>query len=217
MTNQPNSARNVAFILLVLAVLSLLAMQWKQKRTLQRIENENEQLRQQIGVASIPVAEQVPVVPEPAEPPVAVEPVEPVVEMVTTPTGVAAAPRASGMALADIQTMAVEGGIQATVTFSPTDDQPLGVVAVVVRLPLDRDGRILDLALRSSSDLTDTSARISEDGKFAVYHGTVSHVEDLKVVLTVSHPVTADFRGTSGIGPYDLIIEADGAFATQKE
>lgn len=214
MTNEHRSVRNVVSALLVLAVLLLLAMQWKQKAALQRIENENEQLRQKLSVTSIPAVEEAREVPEVVVPPVAAEPV---VEMVTTPTGVAAAPRASGMALADIQTTLVEGGIQATVTFAPTDDQPLGVVAVVVRLPGDRDGRILGLELRGVSDLADTSARISEDGKFAVFHGVANQVENLKAVLTVSDPVTADFRGTSGIGPYDLIIEADGAFATQKD
>ena len=214
MTNQRTTVRSVASILLVVAVVSLLAMQWRQQETLRRIEQENEQLRQQLGMTPTPAAEVVPEVPDVAEPPVAVAPV---VEMVATPTGVAAAPRAGGMMLADIQTAAVEGGIQATVSFAPTDDQPLGVVAVVVRLPEDRDGRILDLVLRGASGLADVSARVSEDGKFAVYHGTAAHVENLDVVLTVSEPVTADFRGTSGFGPYDLIIEADGAYATQKD
>jgi hypothetical protein len=234
MTNQTWIKGNLVQGFLLLLVVALVGWLWQQGETLKKIQRENEQLRQKIAPVTTTATDSSNDMPRGSEKS-STTPQEtlserteseatpshpkndPVAELVATPTGAASAPRNSGMVLADIQSSAVEGGIEATVKFSPTSNDPLGVVAVVVRLPEDRDGRILALRLVGASGLTDVSSRISDDGKFAVFNGTANQVEDLNVVLTVSDPVTADFRGTSGIGPYDLLIEANGAYATQKQ
>lgn len=130
---------------------------------------------------------------------------------VPTPTGDAPPPRFDGLQLAGTHVVPVPEGLKATLRFTPTTTDPLGVVAVVVRLPRDGDSRILDLGQSGGEAMGKLFKRVSEDGKFVVFQGTAEAVSALEFGLTVSGPATADVRGTCGIGPLSLAITAQGA------
>lgn len=130
---------------------------------------------------------------------------------VPTPTGDAPPPRFDGLQLAGTHVVPVPEGLKATLRFTPTTTDPLGVVAVVVRLPRDGDSRILDLGQSGGEAMGKLFKRVSEDGKFVVFQGTAEAVSALEFGLTVSGPATADVRGTCGIGPLSLVITAQGA------
>ncbi len=130
---------------------------------------------------------------------------------VPTPTGDAPPPRFDGLQLAGTHVVPVPDGLKVTLRFTATTPDPLGVVAVVVRLPRDGDARILDLGQAGGDVMGKLFKRVSEDGKFVVFQGTAEAVSALEFGLTVSGPVTADVRGTCGIGPLSLGITAQGA------
>lgn len=131
--------------------------------------------------------------------------------MVPSPTGAAPQPRADGLALAGVHAAPDGSGMRATMSFTPTTTDPLGIVALVVRLPRDSQSRILDFAPVDNEGIGSVVKRVSDDGKFAVFQGTATDLKKLQVSLAVSAPVTADIRGTCGVGPYQLQIAPGGA------
>lgn len=202
----------------VLAALLVFAL-WRQGAELERVHTENEWLKAQALTAAQEsraerVARAVPLVepgdpsspsdagraPRPAAAPGLTEP------MVMTPTGLAPPPKTTGLTLAGTHVMPIAGGLQATLQFHPTPDEPPGMVALVVRLPRDGAIRILDLDTFGSAPLSEVSRRVSEDGKFAVFQATADTAAPIAFALAVSGAVTADVRGTTGIGPFDLDI-----------
>jgi hypothetical protein len=100
--------------------------------------------------------------------------------------------------------------------FRATTTDPLGNVTMVVRLPRGGACRILDLNPTDSAALGSAMKRISDDGTFAVFQGTADRMDAVEFALSVSGAVTADVRGTCGIGPFDLAISADKAAASPK-
>jgi hypothetical protein len=211
-----------------LATLLVLAL-WRQGKELERIRTENDWLKAQAlaaeqGARAERVARAVPLVePDDPSPPTdagrppraAAAPglTEP---MVMTPTGLAPPPRTTGLTLAGTHVMPIAGGLQATLQFHPTPDEPPGMVALVVRLPRDSASRILDLDTFGSAPLSEVSRRVSEDGKFAVFQATADTAAPIAFALSVSGAVTADVRGTTGIGPFDLEISPLQANAVPK-
>jgi len=137
--------------------------------------------------------------------------------MVMTPTGMALEPRNDGLALVDTSsTPSTGGGIHTVLKFDPTISGPLGVIAVVVRLPKSGAARIVDLAPGGNMKYSEIFSRVSEDGKFGVFQIETESLEDFEITLTVTEPVVADVRGTCGIGPYDLTIGDGNAVAVRK-
>jgi type II secretory pathway pseudopilin PulG len=137
-------------------------------------------------------------------------------ELVATPTGPAPMPRSTGLMLAGTHAAPTEGGQRVTMKFTPTTTEPLGIIALVVRLPRDSASRILDLAPEGSMAFANVSKRISDDGKFAVYHGTPESIAAIEFALSVSGTAVADVRGTCGIGAFDLSFGPGGTTVTPK-
>jgi len=133
-----------------------------------------------------------------------------------TPTGFAPLPKTTGLQFEGTQVAPVAGGLQATMRFSPTQEDPPGIVAVVVRLPRDSETRILDLNAAGSMQFSDITKRVSEDGKFAVFQGTAQDAASFEFALSVSGSTVADVRGTAGVGPFDLEIGPLEATVTPK-
>ena len=136
---------------------------------------------------------------------------------VLTPSGEATPPSWSGLSLAGTHVSPTEGGLRATLQFNPTTTDPLGIVAIVVRLPRGGDARILAFEPGDASAFANVVQRIAEDGKFAIFEGSVGEARSLQFSIAVSAETTADVRGTAGIGPMDLRIAASGATATPKQ
>ncbi|MFH0909304.1 MAG: hypothetical protein V1929_11120 [bacterium] len=246
MTTQPSARSILFKTILVLGIVALAAAWWWRHEDLAQTRQELEQLTRQdrapgqvpasdnarhempdptqpapSGPAPEPEQPQAPVVSaestaevaparQPAQPP------KPAEELVMTPTGRAPAPRAGGLTLAGTHVAPVEGGLSTTMQFNPTTTKPIGLVAIVVRLPADGDSKILDLVPVGSMKFKDVAGRVSEDGKFAVFQGTPESVAALEFALSVSGPAVADVRGTTGIGAFSLRVGPTGAEVTPK-
>jgi len=205
---------------------------WNQRLETQRMREEMAQLQQQLdgrgAVAPSARTDDItgnafeadtesesPPVNQPAE--VDLSEAEVYQNMVMTPTGMAAEPRSDGLALVDTHTTVSDGvGIRTVLKFDPTVSDPLGVIAVVVRLPKSGAARVLDFSPGGNMKYSDIFSRVSEDGKFGVFQIVAESLENFEVMLTVTEPVVADIRGTCGIGPFDLTIGNDSAEAVSK-
>ena len=242
MTTPSRQQTNPVQLLLLVVVALLTLTLWRQRTDTELIEKEYQELARQkleleqkkarATTAAVPapaavVTEsdvsaaaqaEVQAVPAPvapvAETPAAKAPPAP--DLVPTPTGFAPAPSGAGLNLAGTHVAPVEGGLRTTMQFNPTTTDPLGLVAIVVRLPRDVDSKILELVPVGSMKYADISGRVSEDGKFAVFQGTPESVAALEFALSVSGPAVADVRGTTGIGAFDLQVGPTGATATPK-
>lgn len=229
-------ANPVQLLLLVVVALLCLTL-WRQRADTELIEKEYQELARQkkeleqkkhiASIASTPAVDAP--LPVATEPPQAAQPAPatPAAEtqtekapsppaMVMTPTGLAQAPAGKGLVLAGTHVAPVEGGLQTTMQFNPTTTEPIGLVAIVVRLPADGDSRILNLTPSGSMKYSGVAQRVSEDGKFAVFQGTPDEVAAIEFALSVSGPAVADVRGTTGIGAFDLQVGPTGATATPK-
>lgn len=136
---------------------------------------------------------------------------ESVPQLVMSTRGMSLPPRADGLMLAGAHAVPMEGGIRATMNFSPTTAGDIGLVAVVVRLPRESTGRILQFAPAGVGQFENTTMRIAESGKFAFFEGTAAQIKSLEMVLAVSGEAVADVRGTSGIGSFKLDVKPTGA------
>lgn len=136
-------------------------------------------------------------------------------ELVPTPGGEAPPPRSEGLVLAGAHAAPATNGIRATMRFTATTEDALGIIAVVVRLPRDGEARIVDLAPLGEGQFSDVSRRVAPDGKFAVYQGTAGKLRAIELALTVSGAAVADVRGTCGVGPLTLAISEGGAEVRQ--
>ena len=221
------------FLLVIIIGLSVAVV--RQRAELLRVSAENKKLALQDrtenpGAANLvgqpstielptpdsSVARKTPVVAPTGTPEVATIAAAPAEKLVMTPTGMAPEPRADGLALAGTHVVPIEGGLKASMKFNPTASAPLGLVAIVVRLPVGGESRILDLEPQGATAFSDVAKTVSENGKFAVFEGTPGSVEPLEFALSVSGPAVADVRGTTGIGAFDLNIGATGASASPK-
>lgn len=157
---------------------------------------------------------------EPSSVPVAetpAQPATPAAVLELTPTGkMAPRPRLDGLALAGTHVVPAEGGLRATMKFTPTVSDPLGIIDVVVRLPRDQEARILGLDAIGEARFSDVAQRVSEDGKFALFHGQLESGATVEFALTVSGEAVADVRGTAGIGPFDMVIGPNGTTTRPK-
>ena len=212
-------------VMLSVVLIASIAGWWFQRRAAAQAEaeranlqKENQAMREQLARLQAPPAAGVP-----AAAPIStnVTPVEATAAakppagptMVLTPTGEALPPRFDGLTLYGTHVVPVPGGLKATMRFTPTTKEALGVVAVVVRLPRDSDARIIDLGQSGGAPMDRLFKRISDDGKFVVFQGTAEVVGAMELALSVSGPATADVRGTCGIGPFSLKVTESGASA----
>ncbi len=215
MTTSNSSTGRVLIIALISCIAVLAFVVLRQRSELKKLAGEKVAAAEKETVPPEVTGE---TAKEPAAEPV-IAPVaaaQPVENLVSTPTGMARPPLETGLALSGTHVVPVEGGLKVSMRFNPTIAQPMGLVAIVVRLPVDGPSRILDLQPQGASKFADVSARVAENGKFAVFQGTPEAVEALEFALSVSEPTVADVRGTTGIGEFDLAISATGAKATPK-
>jgi hypothetical protein len=230
----PTLSRNALIQALLVVGLAILALAlFQQQDSLKALRAENEKLareNQALQQAPAPAGEaaatqadsETPATPLPVpETPAETAPEVPAVpaERPTVPTitGFAPEPRTSGLQLDGTSVAPVSGGLQATMRFNPTITDPLGVIAVVVRLPRESTSRILELTPAQKEKFKDISQKVSDDGKFAIFHGTMDTAEAIDLTLSVSESAVADVRGTCGIGPFDLNVGPSGATATPKQ
>lgn len=215
----PTRVRFFQGILLVIVVILAYAV-WRQHRELQALK---------AGPTAPGPASEATATPSPAPPAEPREPApEPEVEapaavrapaeaLEMTPTGkMAPRPRADGLALAGTHVVPAEGGLRATMKFTPTSSEPLGIIDLVIRLPRDQEARMLGLVAQGEARFSDVAQRVSEDGKFAIFHGQLESGGAVEFALTVSGETVADVRGTAGIGPFDFVIGASGTSTRPK-
>ncbi|MEI7437163.1 MAG: hypothetical protein WCL16_10210 [bacterium] len=115
------------------------------------------------------------------------------------------------LTLAGVEARPVAGGIEAGLKFTPRTNGPLGHVALVVRMPRNVEAIIIDLKPAGAATFSDSNKTISENGKFACFQGTLGEETNIQFTLSVSAPVTADVRGTHGIGAFQLEVQPTGA------
>ena len=120
-------------------------------------------------------------------------------------------PEPNRLELAGTEVHPIPGGLSTTMRFTTRKTGPLGLVAMAIRVPKNVDARILDLAPVGPATYSDDSKRVSEDGKFAFYQGTLGEETNVQFALSVSGPATANVRGTRGIGTFQLEIQPTGA------
>lgn len=118
----------------------------------------------------------------------------------------------NGLAMKGVEAHTVPEGLVAVMRFKQVRSGQPENLALVARLPPDAEAIILKLTPADSTMCSDVVERISENGKFAVFQGVPNEdAEDIAFSLLVSAPVTADVRGTHGIGMFQLKIGAEGA------
>jgi hypothetical protein len=102
--------------------------------------------------------------------------------------------------------------------FSPSKTGPLGLVALVVRMPRNSDARILDLTPVGRATYTESNKELAENGKFAFFQGTLKPGDEKEVrfALKVSGPTTASMTGSCGLKPFELTIQAPPANGRKK-
>jgi hypothetical protein len=216
-------SRSRAFIVQVMAVVCiavLFAAWWKQRADLSRIRGDygrlreqNEGLQQDLTQARAEpgrsAAAHAQVQPQASKGHDAQEPRPGAAAL--QPKAHPPAPEPNRLALAGAEVNPIPNGLVTTMRFSASKAGPLGILALVIRLPRDGDATILDLAPVGSTTYADVAKRVSEDGKFAVFQGTMGEATDAQFALSVSGPATADVRGTCGIEPFQLDIQPTGA------
>lgn len=235
MTTNSTGGRKFPLTQIIFAVAAALVVAglWMQRNLSSKLIETNTLLQQQNaalqkeleGLRSTPAAA-TPVTPVAPGPEAAIPPAVPATPAIAAPPatppnpadnkilmlgGMATPPRSDGMKLAGVHAIPTDGGIRATMTFNSTTADPIGVVAVVIRLPHDAEGRILKFEPSSGAAFSDIIGRITEDGKFAVFQGKLGKAESVEFALTVSGPAVADVRGTSGVGPLKLRVTPTGA------
>lgn len=148
---------------------------------------------------------------------VQVSPAPPGPELELTPTGFEPKPRWDGLSLVGTHVVAAPDGLKTTMRFNPTTMEPLGVVDIVVRIDGDAAARILDFEATGPARFSKAVKRVAENGKFAVFHGTLESADAVEFSLSVSGDAVADVRGTTGIGAFDLVIKSVGATVHPKQ
>jgi len=210
----------IVWFLSVAGIAIVFAVWWKQQSDLSRVRREYGQLQEQFEGLQRNLAT------SRAEPGSPVAPGEGVPQVASKETGVAEippdaapvhpmeqppVPEPNRLTLEGTEVNTTSEGLVTTLRFSPSKTDPLGVLALVIRLPRDGDASILDLAPVGSTAYSDVSHRVSEDGKFAIFQGTLGESTDVEFALSVSGSATADIRGTCGIEAFQLDIQSTGA------
>jgi hypothetical protein len=100
----------------------------------------------------------------------------------------------------------VPEGFKATLQFTPSTEDPLEPLAVIVRIPRAGSTQILSLVPRDPAAFTNITQRIAPEGKFAAFSATAVGVKPVEFDLIVSGAAKASLRGTCGIEPIDFEI-----------
>ncbi|MEI6166022.1 MAG: hypothetical protein WCS52_02405 [bacterium] len=115
------------------------------------------------------------------------------------------------MILADASVKPVADGLVATMKFNSISNVATEKLALVIRLDKRSDARILNLVPADPSNYTDVGTRVSENGKFAIFTASIRDARSISFHLALSGPDVADVRGSCGITPFLLEVDASGA------
>lgn len=116
------------------------------------------------------------------------------------------------LCISDVGVKKVADGMEANMTFNTADKTtPQEQFALVVRLPRLSDARIVRLEPANAALYSNVQQRVSENGKFAIFMGTATTGTGISFNLTLSGAETADVRGSCGIKPFLLKVDASGA------
>lgn len=118
--------------------------------------------------------------------------------------------RANSLILANTSAKEVADGLVASMNFAASSNTPLEQLALVVRLPKTSDARILNLEPSDPSNYEGTQKRIAENGKFAIFMGTMKNASAVSFNLALSGPETVDVRGSCGITPFMMKVDSSG-------
>jgi len=188
-----------------LVVLSILFFMWRDlsstRDTRQTLQEENEQLRAELEEtkAAVEIAK--------AHVRGASNEPKPVVKRKKP----APVPPSNTLKRQKADVRQVDGDLVASLSFVPTGTDKLDLVALVVRLPRDSGARILGLKQTGKNIFNNVKSRVDASGKFAIIQGTPTDLKALKFDLTVTAPVKATVRGSTGIKPFEIDIGHSGS------
>lgn len=121
-------------------------------------------------------------------------------------------PDMNNLVVSKVSAQSTANGVVSTLRFSSTDKtKPTERLALVVRLNRLSDARIIGLDPVDPANYADATQRIAEDGKFAIFQGTIKDSDQVAFNLALSSPDTADIRATCGIAPFLLDVTSSAA------
>lgn len=103
--------------------------------------------------------------------------------------------------------------LAATLHFKQTADRLHEPFILVVRIATGAYAEIVSLAPSADKAYSDSSRRVAENGKFAVFQGTPVTGEPLEMVLSLSAPGTVSIHASNGLPPFSVDIQPGGATA----
>lgn len=118
---------------------------------------------------------------------------------------------ADRLILGETSVKPVADGLVATMKFSSISNNASEKLALVFRLDKRSDARILNVDPADPDNYTDVAKRVSENGKFAIFTGSIKNAGNVSFNLSLSGPDTVDVRGSCGITPILLEVTASGA------
>lgn len=116
------------------------------------------------------------------------------------------------LVVSNISVKSVGDALETHMNFNTADKTtPQEQLALVVRLPRVSEAKILSLEPDDPALFTNVQQRVSENGKFAIFMGTATTGTGIAFKLSLSGSETADVRGSCGIKPFLLKVDASGA------
>ncbi|MEI7901543.1 MAG: hypothetical protein WCK89_14930 [bacterium] len=194
---------SIFIILTLICIVALFVILLKQRTDLAQIKKEYGQLREQNAGLQKNLAL------SPAQPsPLSVAPAQAQPPQTTPLPKPLPEAEPNKLTLTSTLITATPNGLVATLHFTPGKTGPLGLFALAIRMPKNSNARILGLEPVGPATYSDSSKELSADGKFAFCQGTLGDEKDVQVALSVSGPTTVSVRGTCGIKPFELAIQA---------
>lgn len=199
----------------VAGIAILLLLLWRQQSLLARLQSNNQELQKQnLALLDNSLA------PQPAAPTTTIAPAAvpaPTKQKVVTTSPVPHHAPADQNRLiysgTDVQQTAT--GLVATIRFKPSKTGPLGLVLMSVRLPSNIDATIQSIQPVGSAKYEEGESNVSENGRFAVFQGTLGDEKDIAIALGVSGAAQAFIKGSCGIPSMQLNIQPTNAVASR--
>lgn len=202
------------------AILLLLILLWRQQTNLSRLENDYRKLQSQAREALDQTAapQQVTASTTPAtavQPPVTLKRSTNQTAAVSgAPTSHAISPEKNFLIFNGTDVTQTTNGLVATMHFKAGKTGPLGLVVMSVRIPSNIDTTIQTLKPVGAATYADSEWSVSENGRFAMFQGTLGDEKDVAIALGLSGSAHAYIKGSCGIPPLELDVQPTSAIAT---
>jgi hypothetical protein len=118
--------------------------------------------------------------------------------------------RSNSLILKEASVKTVADGLVATMNFSSSSNTPLELLAIAVRLPKTSEVRILNLEPTVPDNYNNAQKRVSPNGKFAIFMGTMKDPRATGFNLALSGAETAEIRGSCGIKSFMMEVNSSG-------